>query len=223
MTHLSKLAIGAIAVALIAAGAGIGYAIGHNDVEKGVAVGRTKTTVLGEHVESSTTTSTTSTSAPKTTSTVAAVQAGAPGAQPSTPTTSLTRSQTTTATSPATSRTATATGGACGTGSANATARAYIAPVQASAGTDYRTDVSVDVVSHMDRAIELDRIVVNLDYSDGRSETHALGGVAGAALQPGQTRTFSASYITHTPPKGVSLADFAWHTAGQPQCAGRAA
>ena len=224
MTQLSKLAIGAIAVALVAAGAGIGYAI-DNSNGSGRATGKPRATVLGKRFEASATT---------TTSTTAAVQAGTPGPQPSTPTTALTQTQTTSATvatqsgtgtttRPATSPPATAAGGACGTGSASATASGRIFPVEPRAGTQYQTDVSVEVRSSMDRAIELDRIVISLDYRNGTpSETHALG-VAGTVMQPGDRRIFTASYRTPTPPDGVSLVDFAWHTAGQPRCVGRAA
>jgi hypothetical protein len=225
MTQLSKLAIGAIAVALVAAGAGIGYGIGHQDDESGSAAGRTRATVLGNRFEASTTSST---SAPSTTSTTAAVQAGTPGAQPSTPTTSLTPTvtvarTTATTTTPATSPPATTAGGTCGNGSANAVASAQIFPVEPRPGTQYQTDVAVEVRSNMDRAIELDRIVISIDYNNGKpSETHALP-VAGTVMQPGERRVFTASYRTPTPPSGVSLVDFAWHTAGQPQCVGRPA
>ena len=45
----------------------------------------------------------------------------------------------------------------------------------------------------------------------------------GSVLSPGQSARFAATFRTAAPPSQVQLNSFGFHTAGRPQCVGRAA
>jgi hypothetical protein len=112
----------------------------------------------------------------------------------------------------------------CGTGTAQASVQSQVAPRDRNPGTTYDTYFKARVDNGISKAIEIDALSVRFNYHDRPSQDYVLSGAAGAVLQPGTSGTFTAPPVnTPDPPDSVSLASFAFHTAGQPQCAGKPA
>jgi len=76
------------------------------------------------------------------------------------------------------------------------------------------------VANNSDRTIELDRLVVQATYADGAKTFPAAAGlrVASGATDGAVALPDSASA---SPPLAYGVADFAFHTAGRPECAAR--
>ena len=76
-----------------------------------------------------------------------------------------------------------------------------------------------EVQNESNREIELDRLVVRATYPNGETKTYTLD-VAGKRVQPGDKLVLS---IPESAPQGAPkefvISDFAFHTAGLPECA----
>jgi hypothetical protein len=82
----------------------------------------------------------------------------------------------------------------------------------------------VTVTNGVDKPIQVDAVSIRLVWSDGTPpQPYTFDQARGAVLQPGQAADFGVALRTATPPSGVELTNFTFHTAGQPQCTGKPA
>jgi outer membrane biosynthesis protein TonB len=86
-------------------------------------------------------------------------------------------------------------------------------------GNKDATSLYAEVQNESNREIELDRLVVQATYPNGATKTYTLD-VAGKRVQPGDKLVLS---IPESAPQGAPkefvISDFAFHTAGLPECA----
>ena len=229
----SAVGAASMAIALFAGGFAIGHGV-HKGSSHPAASPKRGAEVLGNTFAR--TPDTTTTSAPSAPGSPEA----SPTAQASTPTTASSAASARTRTTTASSNTGATTGssstggttatttqtvsGACGTGGAKATLQSRTAPRQPTATTDYETDVVVTVTNGVDKAIQIDVLSIRVVWSDGTPpQPYTFDQANGSVLQPGQAANFGVALRTATPPSGVELTNFTFHTAGQPQCTGKPA
>jgi hypothetical protein len=166
-----------------------------------------------------------------TTSTTTAVPQAPPTSKAPTPTTVTTAAPKPAAPAvakPAAARTPARTtqqvNGECGTGGAGATLQSKITPRQHSANTDYETDIAVFVKNNVNKPIQIDALAIRLVWNDGTPpQDYTFAQAVGAVLQPNQLVEYTVAIRSNTPPSTVELTNFAFHTAGQPQCTGKPA
>jgi hypothetical protein len=108
----------------------------------------------------------------------------------------------------------------CGVGSAQIRVQGQISPTEETATTDYQTDGTAVIVSNVDSPIQLDSVVVDLEYPSGPATEVVITDAQGIVLQPGATASFTFTHRSDTPPQSFAVGSFGYHTAGQPQCVG---
>jgi hypothetical protein len=220
MKFPSAIAAASAAVALAVGAFALGYGIGDDNAGSKRAAGKPQ--VLGQVFarDGVTTTTAAAASSPQ----------APPTSQAPTPTTVTTaapaRAVQTVATSPpqTTTPATVITTSECGTGTARASIESRVAPREASANTTYDTSVTGHVQNGLTKAIQIDSLTVRFSYHDRPAQDYVMSGAVGAVVESGNTATFTAPPVnTPVPPDSVTLASFAFHTAGQPQCAGKPA
>ncbi len=220
----SAIATGSIAIALFAGG----FAIGHG-VSDDSGSNSNKTQVAGKvFAKTEEPTTTTTTPAPQAPPTSQAPAAAAPAPTATTaPQATATVLNTTTASTTApvtTPATVVVVNSDCGSGTADAHLSSQTQPKERSANTDYQTDIAVDVNNRLNKPIQLDSLSVRITTTDGRVYDVVFNSAPGTVIQPGNTGRFTTSVNTgKTPAQTLDLTSFAFHTAGHPECPGRAA
>ena len=213
----SAIAAASIAVALAVAAFALGYGISDDTGSKAAS---SKPQVLGQVFART---------PDSTTSTTAAPQAPPTSHAPIPNTTATTAApartqQTTASTQLTTTRATVITNPECGTGTARATVESAVVPRDRNPGTTFDTYIRARVDNGMTKPIQIDTLSVRFNYHDRPSQDYVLSAASGAVIQPGNTGTFTPPPVnTPVPPDSVSVASFAFHTEGQPQCAGKPA
>jgi hypothetical protein len=216
----SAIAAASVAVAVAAVAFAIGYGISDDQGPKSAA---SKPQVLGQVFARTPDASTTTTTSPAPQAPPTS-KAATPAATATTAKAATTQVRTTTQQTSATTPATVITSGECGTGTAQASVESQIAPRERTASTTYDTFVKARVDNGISKAIQIDTLSVRFTYHDRPSQDYVLSGASGAVIQPGTSGTFTPPPVnTPVPPDSVSLASFAFHTAGQPQCAGKPA
>jgi hypothetical protein len=219
---------GSIAVAVFAGGFAVGHFATEDSGSSKKASGKPQ--VLGQvfatNPDASTST-TQATLAPVTTPTQAPSPATTPTtAKPATGQATATVTQTQT-TSPPGSPPATTTvvlaNPSCGTGTADASLSSNTGPRTNSASTDYQTNASVTVHNGIDKAIQIDSLVIRIVYQDGGTQDVVFNNAQGAVLQPGASSTYNVSITTQRPVDRTQMKSFTFHTDGHPECPGHPA
>ncbi|MCU1450859.1 MAG: hypothetical protein JWP02_3029 [Acidimicrobiales bacterium] len=223
MKQPTAIAAASVAVALAVGAFALGYGVGDDNGATSTAARQPQ--VLGQVFARDA--ETTTTAAP------ASTPQAPPTSQaptPTTPTTTATqRAQQTqqtvvTTTSQRTTPGTVITNPECGTGTARASVEARIAPREPKAGTTYDTTTTAHVENGITKPIQVDQLSVRFNYHDRPSQDYVMSGAIGAIVESGHTATFTAPPVNGpVPPDSVTLASFAFHTAGQPQCAGKPA
>ena len=221
----SAIAAGSVAIALFAGG----FAIGHGESDDSGSSSSDKPQVAGQvftrEPEAVTTTTT-----------------SAAASQPQAPPTSTAPSPATTATTAPATRTvtvvqATATttppsttpatvvvNPQCGTGTASARLSSFTQPISRSANTEYQSDIAVDVDNGINQPIQIDSLSVRVTLENGQVTDVVFTNAPGAVIQPGNTGHYTARVNTgRSPAKSFAMSSFGFHTAGHPECPGRAA
>jgi hypothetical protein len=221
MKQPTAIAAASIAVALAVAAFALGYGIGDDNAGTKTASARPPQ-VLGQVFARDATTTTTTPAASSTPQ--APPTSTAP--TPTTPTTATAQRQTTvvTSTQQQTTSGTVITNPECGTGTARASVETRIAPREPTAGTTYDTYTTAHVENGLNKPIQVDQLSVRFNYHDRPSQDYVMSGAIGAVVESGHTATFTAPPVNSpVPPDSVTLSSFAFHTAGQPQCAGKPA
>jgi len=220
----SPIVAGCIAIGVFAAGAAVGHFVSDNSSSNSKASGKPQ--VLGEvFTNQSSTTTTAAVAAPPTS------QAPAPTTTPTTAhpavvtkTVTVTQCSQTQTTSPPVTSTVVVTNPACGNGTASAGVSAQTFPRSNTANTDYETDATIGVHNGIDKPIQIDTLSIRLYYEDGSTQDVSITEALTDLVQPGATNTYKVAVNTgKRPVHTTGLQSFAFHTAGHPECTGRAA
>jgi len=221
----SAIAAGSVAIALFAGG----FAVGHG-VSDDNGSSNDKPQVAGQVF----------TREPEATTTTAAPSA--PASQPQAPPTSTAPSPATTATTapatrsvtvvqatvsttpPSTTPATVVVNPQCGSGTASARLSSFTQPRDRSANTDYQSDIAVDVDNRINQPIQIDSLSVRVTLENGQVSDVVFSNAPGAVIQSGNTGRYTVTVNTgKSPAKSFVLSSFAFHTAGHPECPGRAA
>jgi hypothetical protein len=213
---------GSIAIGVFAGGFGVGHFV----TDSGSSNATGKPQVLGQvfarNPDTSTSTAVGSPAAPPTSQAPAPTTATTAKSSARTQTATVTQTQTT---SPPATTTVAVPNAACGSGTASASVASQTFPRTKTADTDYETDIAVTVHNGVDKPIQLDSLSVHLVYTDGGVQDVVFTNAQGNVLQPGVTNTYRVALNTgkrQVANNGVSLQSFSFHTAGHPECTGRA-
>lgn len=219
----SPIVAGSIAIAVFAAGFGIGHFANENNGSSTKAAGKPQ--VLGQvFAQNPNQTSTSTTAATLAPVTTPETQAPAPA------TTTPPAAQTSTAapapashstSPPATSTVVVANNPDCGSGTATASVASQTFPQNKTANTDYETDATATVKNGVDKAIQIDSLTIRLFYEDGGVQDVVFNQAVGNVIQPGVTNNYTVALNTgQRPVHTTGLQSFSFHTAGHPECAG---
>ena len=217
----SAIAAGSIAIALFAGGFALGHGVDDDDGSS-----NDKPQVAGQVFERETTT----------TSTTAAPAAGTPQAPATSTAPSSSNTATTTASAtvvrvtpaptapPSTTPSTVVVNPQCGQGTSSAQVSAFTQPIGRTSSTEYQSDIAVDVTNGINQPIQLDALSVRVTLENGQASDVVLTSAPGTIIQPGNTGRYTITINTgKSPAKSFAMSAFAFHTAGHPECPGRAA
>ena len=82
----------------------------------------------------------------------------------------------------------------------------------------FSSEGTINATDNLDKAVQLDRLVVKVLFGDGTFDLIALDSVKGAVLQPGAARDLDASLDTSKRPTGADIDTLEYHANGEPRC-----
>jgi hypothetical protein len=222
MKQPTAIAAASVAVALAVGAFAVGYGVG--DDNAGTTTASPRPQVLGQVFARDAETTTTTSAASSTPQAPPTSTAPTPTTRTTAAAVPRTQQTVVTTTSQQTTSGTVITNPECGTGTARASIEVRTAPREPKAGTTYDTFTTAHVENGLNKSIQIDQLSVRFSYHDRPSQDYILSGATGAIVESGKTGTFNASPVNGSvPPDNVTLVSFAFHTAGQPQCASKAA
>jgi hypothetical protein len=107
----------------------------------------------------------------------------------------------------------------CGNG--GATANIALSTIKDWSTGTYVSDGKITVTNSLQRPIQIDDLVVRIDFADGTSDTIRLGDASGATLNTGGDNVLHAPLNTTKEPTAAAIDTLDYHVAGEQRCPGR--